>query len=166
MAFTRRVLVARAAFSGIRTVSRDGAVLYVVQANFGLMQNRVLLFDPLSGAQRDQIKLDVNALGYDGSPTAMALGLNDLLYLFVHDNTNGQAKLISVDPSSKQVRPLMTLGADDARHACGLELALELSERGQVILRTSHEVRVKWFLHQYPAHRDRILDIGEGYGRS
>jgi hypothetical protein len=49
--------------------------------------------------------------------------------------------------------------ADDVRHARGLELALERSERGQVVFRTSQEVRVKWFLHQVPAARDRVFAL-------
>ena len=93
-------------------ISRDGKVLYAVQANYSLMQNRVLFFDPLSGAQIGQVKLDVSALGYDGSPTAMTLGFNDLLYILVHDNKGSEAKLITVDPDTKMVRPIFTLGAD------------------------------------------------------
>ena len=49
--------------------------------------------------------------------------------------------------------------ADDSRHARGLEWTLDASDRGQVVYRTSHEVRVKWFLHQFAAHRARITSI-------
>ncbi len=49
--------------------------------------------------------------------------------------------------------------ADDVRYAHGLEWCLDASERGQVVLRTSHEVRVKWFLHQRPARKSAILSI-------
>lgn len=49
--------------------------------------------------------------------------------------------------------------ADDVRHALGLEWCLDACERGQVVLRTSHEVRVKWFLHQHPARKSGILSI-------
>ena len=49
--------------------------------------------------------------------------------------------------------------ADDSRHVRGLEWSLDASDRGQVVYRTSHEVRVKWFLHQFAAHRTRITSI-------
>lgn len=49
--------------------------------------------------------------------------------------------------------------ADDSRHARGLEWCLDAGARGQVVFRTSHEVRVKWFLHQHPGHRPRITSI-------
>lgn len=51
--------------------------------------------------------------------------------------------------------------ADDVRHARGMEFLVEdLATRGQVVLRTSHEVRTKWFLHQSPALRDRVVVVG------
>ncbi|HMB67662.1 MAG TPA: hypothetical protein VKU85_00070, partial [bacterium] len=50
--------------------------------------------------------------------------------------------------------------ADDARHDCALRFLVEdASERGQVLLMTAHEVRVKWFLHQFPQLRDRITSV-------
>ncbi len=49
--------------------------------------------------------------------------------------------------------------ADDVRHAHGLTWCLDASERGQVVLRTSHEVRVKWFLHQHPASKSAIHSV-------
>ncbi|MFN8176992.1 MAG: hypothetical protein U0167_03660 [bacterium] len=51
--------------------------------------------------------------------------------------------------------------ADDDRHARGMELLVDsVAARGQVVLRTAHEVRVKWFLHQNPALRARVAVIG------
>ena len=51
--------------------------------------------------------------------------------------------------------------ADDARHARGMEFLVEdLATRGQVVLRTSHEVRTKWFLHQSPSLRNRVVSVG------
>jgi uncharacterized protein YhaN len=50
--------------------------------------------------------------------------------------------------------------ADDARHDCALRFLVEdASERGQILLMTAHEVRVKWFLHQFPQLRDRVTSI-------
>jgi hypothetical protein len=50
--------------------------------------------------------------------------------------------------------------ADDARHDCALRFLVEdASERGQVLLMTAHEVRVKWFLHQFPQHRERVTSV-------
>jgi hypothetical protein len=51
--------------------------------------------------------------------------------------------------------------ADDERHARGMQLLVEnVGKRGQVVLRTAHEVRIKWFLHQSPALRALLAPIG------
>ncbi len=50
--------------------------------------------------------------------------------------------------------------ADDAHHDRGVSFLIEdVSKRNQVILLTSHEVRTRWYLHQHPQHRDRLVPM-------
>jgi hypothetical protein len=50
--------------------------------------------------------------------------------------------------------------ADDARHDRALEFLVEdASHRYQVVLLTCHEVRARWFLHQYPKLREAVSSI-------
>jgi hypothetical protein len=50
--------------------------------------------------------------------------------------------------------------ADDARHDRFLEFLVEdASTRSQAVLLTAHEVRAKWFLHQHPRFRERVVPL-------
>jgi hypothetical protein len=50
--------------------------------------------------------------------------------------------------------------ADDARHDRFLEFLVEdASTRAQAVLLTAHEVRAKWFLHQHPRARERVIPL-------
>jgi energy-coupling factor transporter ATP-binding protein EcfA2 len=69
----------------------------------------------------------------------------------------------TASPSGEKVPTFLDdplVRADDTRHDCALRFLVEdASERGQVLLMTAHEVRVKWFLHQSPQLRDRITSV-------
>ncbi|MGQ0721418.1 MAG: hypothetical protein ACT4PE_07590 [Candidatus Eiseniibacteriota bacterium] len=50
--------------------------------------------------------------------------------------------------------------ADDARHDRFLEFLVEdASTRVQAVLMTAHEVRAKWFLHQHPGAKERVVAL-------
>jgi hypothetical protein len=49
---------------------------------------------------------------------------------------------------------------DDARHDRALDfLVTDASERNQIVLLTAQEVKSRWFLHQFPKHRERVTPI-------
>jgi DNA repair exonuclease SbcCD ATPase subunit len=49
---------------------------------------------------------------------------------------------------------------DDARHDRALDfLVTDASERNQIVLLTAQEVKARWFLHQFPKHRERVTPI-------
>jgi hypothetical protein len=51
---------------------------------------------------------------------------------------------------------------DDSRYDRALDfLVTDASSRLQMVLLTAHEVRSRWFLHQYPQHRSRIFSLVE-----
>jgi hypothetical protein len=40
-------------------------------------------------------------------------------------------------------------------------LVTDLSTRGQAVLLTCHELRARWFLHQFPQHQARLIEIAD-----
>lgn len=79
-------------------VEPDGSVVYGLQSNFGLMQQRVVAFDGETGTQLDSFSLGQAQIGFDGFPLALARGVNGLLYCLISDNAN--MHLVTVDPTS------------------------------------------------------------------
>jgi cysteine-rich repeat protein len=100
------------ALDGIREleVEPDGSTLYALQSNFSLVQQRIIIMDPADGSIDDEIALDQATLGYQSSPSAMALSLNGLLYVVVGES-GANAHLISVNPSNKAITPIMSYGS-------------------------------------------------------
>jgi hypothetical protein len=49
---------------------------------------------------------------------------------------------------------------DDTRYDRALDfLVSDAAARGQIVLLTAHEVRSRWFLHQFPQHRGRVASL-------
>jgi len=100
------------ALDGIREleVEPDGSVLYALQSNFSLVQQRIIVMDPADGSIDDEIPLDQATLGYSPSPSAMALSLNGLIYVVVGES-GVDSHLVAVNPANKSVTPIMSYGS-------------------------------------------------------
>lgn len=100
------------ALDGIREleVEPDGSVLYALQSNFSLVQQRIIVMDPTDGSIDDEIALDEATLGYSPSPSAMALSLNGLIYVVV-GQSGVDSHLVAVNPGTKSVTPIMSYGS-------------------------------------------------------
>jgi hypothetical protein len=97
-------------------------------------------------------------LGMDELTRVLSAGALDQLCLAL------RLAIMETLTSSREGLPVILddpfVRADDARHDRALEFLVEdASARNQVLLLTAQEVRVKWFLHQYPDQRDRLCPI-------
>ncbi len=90
-------------------VEPDGSALYVMQSNFGLVQQRVIVFDAETGVQTDEFDVGETTLGYPASPAAMTRGINGLLYLLIRDGST-DVHVVTVDPSNGSVNEDFAFG--------------------------------------------------------
>lgn len=96
-------------YDGIRqlALSGSGATLFALQSNGAV--DRVLSFDPVTGALEDEVDIGTAALGYDPDARAMvSMNGGDLLWIAVAGM--GSARMVTVDPLTSTVTEVLDLG--------------------------------------------------------
>lgn len=95
-------------YDGIRqlALAEAGVTLFALQSNGGV--DRVLSFDPVTGALDDEIDIGTAALGYDPDARAMVRASDDLLWIAVAGQ--GSARMVTVDPRTHAVTEVLDLG--------------------------------------------------------
>ncbi len=95
-------------YDGIRQLglAELGATLFALQSNGAV--DRVLVFDPVTGALDDEVDIGTAALGYDPDARAMARASDGLLWIAVAGM--GSTRMITVDPATHAVTEVLDLG--------------------------------------------------------
>jgi hypothetical protein len=111
-------------------LAADASTLFALQTE----PARVLFFDPADGALQAELALDAAALGYDATPHAIARADDGLVYVVL--DGMGSTRLVSIDPASMAVAPVLDFGAQldvaDAT-AQGSEAAVLVSTGSAVV---------------------------------
>lgn len=95
-------------YDGIRqlALAELGVTLFALQSSGAV--DRVLSFDPVTGALNDEVDIGTAALGYDPDARAMARASDGLLWIAVAGP--GSTRMITVDPRAHAVTEVLDLG--------------------------------------------------------
>lgn len=95
-------------YDGIRQLglAESGVTLFALQSSGAV--DRVLSFDPVTGALDDEVDIGTTALGYDPDARAMARASDGLLWIAVAGL--GSTRMVTVDPRTHAVTEVLDLG--------------------------------------------------------
>lgn len=98
------------AYNGIYQLALDpdAVVLYAVQSSGST--DRVLFFNPETGALEDEADIGEGVLGYDPEARGIVWGSDGMLYVGV--SGNGTTRIVSVDPANGDATEFLDLGSD------------------------------------------------------
>lgn len=96
------------AYAGLQQLALGaaGATLFALQSSGAV--DRVLAFDPVSGALSSEVDIGMAALGYDPEAHAIARASDGLLWIAL--TGDGSTRMVTVDPASSAVAEALDLG--------------------------------------------------------
>ena len=100
--------IVQGAYEGVQqlALAEAGVSLFVLQSAGAV--DRVLVFDPVSGAMSGEVDIGMAALGYDPEAHAMARGSDGLLWIAL--TGDGSTRMVTVDPATLAVTEALDLG--------------------------------------------------------
>jgi hypothetical protein len=95
-------------YNGIRqlALAESGVTLFALQSDGAV--DRVLSFDPVTGALDDEVDIGTAALGYDPDARALVRASDGLLWIAVAGM--GSTRMVTVDPRTHAVAEVLDLG--------------------------------------------------------